>query len=144
MIADINVWKCCLFSGCPLATLTSNPPILSSTTCQNVEMTCKMQELQSLSWFFDGNGVEDFSFGDRTSGFPRTIYNMTGIVIQILSAVSESDTTLEFNSSSRLTSTTFALDMLGVHIIECGNRATRSQPINLTMLNIQGIIVVSL
>lgn len=64
------------------------------------------------------------------------MYNETGIVIQIIVAASESSTTIEFNATSVLTTTTSVLDIRNVNSIQCGNVAV-SRSIDI-MVNVQG------
>ena len=101
-------------------------------------MICRTQELQSLNWLYDGGIVINFPFTNRSTHFPLTIFNDRGVLIQIIDANSESPDTDEFNATSTLMTTTLALDMLNVNNIQCGTRAVRSSPVDLTMLNIEG------
>ena len=64
-----------------------------------------------------------------------TMYNDSGVLIQVITVEPESTNT--FNSTSVLTATTSALDMLNVNSITCG-QDIRSPAIDLTMLNVQG------
>ncbi len=112
-----------------------NVPI---TTCRPVQMTCTTQELTSLRWFYDSLTIANFLFLDTSVTFPLTIHNEDGVVVEIVNVVPNSANTDTFNATSVLTTTTSALVMLNVNSIACGTRGTRSQTLDLTMLNIQG------
>ncbi len=105
-------------------------------------MTCTAQELTFISWFYGEMAIANFLFLDTSVTFPLTIHIEDGVLIEIVNAYSESAMSAVFDATSTLTTTTLALDMLNVDRIKCGDRVTRSPVIDLTMLNIQGIIFI--
>ncbi len=102
-------------------------------------MTCVVQQFEQFRWYFDGTGIAAFVY-EKQYQYPRNIYNSNGITINVTSATVESPMSVTFNATSVLSSTTLALSLLGADSIQCGNRQFRSQAINLTMLNINGMV----
>ena len=125
------------YSGAPQANIFSDPPNVSRTVCQPITVTCNVQELQLLRWFFNSVNVATFVLNSQE--FPYTLMNNSGIIIQVIDVASESALVDEFNATSVLSTTTLALDLQNVSSVQCGTNRIRSEVIDLTMLDIQGI-----
>lgn len=124
-------------TGVPDPLLTSIPPApLQGNQCHAVQITCRTYELNSLRWYYEEREIA-FFVHDPGSQFPFTIHNENGVKIQATDAVAESADSDPFNGTSILTTTTLALSRLNASSIRCGTRSTRSDPIDLTLLNIQ-------
>ena len=122
--------------------LTSTLLVLDGNGDQPVQMTCLSEALPFLSWYYDGTAIATFVFTGRVQ-FPHTVHNESEVLIEITSAnnAAESDS---FSAVSVLSTTIEALSMISVDRIQCGANQVRSQAIDLTVLEFQGVLQVSL
>ncbi len=128
----------CNNTGLQLATISSN----YSTNVQDrcllmVQLTCTVQNLTSLRWFFDGGQVYSYTYADGST-FPHVLHEDSGLSISIISAASHSAISDHFNGTSVLTTDTSVLSMRMIDSIQCGTNTIRSQTITREMLERNG------
>ena len=127
-----------VYIGVPQATLTPSRDITDNSTvqCRPISLTCSTYDLQSLRWFLDGQQVS--SFINNLNSLPSVEYDQDGINIEVTGASAMSSMADAFNSTSVLTTTTLALSMLNIRMIQCGTMSIRSHMISVD-LSVQGM-----
>ena len=101
-------------------------------------MTCRTEELSSLSWFINETEVVVYTY-DESDHLPNTLYaGGNGVLIIVIEAgrISNQHGGV-FNSTSVMTATKSELEKLNVEAVKCGTSAVESQLVNLTTLHVQ-------
>ena len=119
-------------AGLQLASVSSNYSKSFGSQCHLVvQLTCTVQNLTSLRWWFDDDQISTYIYSQANT-FPHTPPGgANGIQIQIIRAARTAGD--RFNATSVLTTNSSVLGSLKQQVdnIQCGTNAIRSQSINI-------------
>lgn len=117
--------------GIPVALLISDPAELEGVICHRmVELTCTVQEVSSLRWFFNGD-QHGFYFPSPNDAIPpaRSLWGAPpGMSIQITRAqLDQQNPDLIYATSVLTTNTTLLARNFAGQTIQCGTYSIRSE-----------------